>query len=96
MIVSTVHVQNCKSRARQRDARHERSEAAAMEPDRSLLAAALGRLPEALRNAIILQQWHGRSLAEFAEAMGRTRDGVAGLIRRGMRQLRAEVQGLGE
>jgi RNA polymerase sigma-70 factor (ECF subfamily) len=59
------------------------------------LAAALSKLPEAQREAIVLQHWHGRSLAEIAEELGRTRHAVAGLIRRGMRQLRAEIQSLG-
>jgi RNA polymerase sigma-70 factor (ECF subfamily) len=61
-----------------------------------VLAAALARLPEAQREAIVLQHWHGRSLAEIAEDLGRTRDAVAGLIRRGMRQLRAEIDLLGD
>ena len=60
------------------------------------LAAALEKPPEAQREAIVLQHWHGRSLAEIAEEMGRTRDAVAGLIRRGMRQLRIEMRSLEE
>ncbi|HEV3004530.1 MAG TPA: sigma-70 family RNA polymerase sigma factor [Pirellulales bacterium] len=60
------------------------------------LAIALGKLPEAQREAIVLHHWHGRSLAEIAEEMGRTRDAVAGLIRRGMHQLREEMQSLGD
>jgi RNA polymerase sigma-70 factor, ECF subfamily len=60
------------------------------------LTAALGKLPEDQREAIVLQHWRGCTLAEIAEEMGRTRDAVAGLLRRGMRQLRAGMQDLGQ
>jgi RNA polymerase sigma-70 factor (ECF subfamily) len=56
------------------------------------LAAALDRLPEAQREALVLQHWKGWSLAEIAEHMGRTRAAVAGLIKRGLSQLRVEMQ----
>jgi len=39
-----------------------------------LLAAALQRLSAVEREAIVLQIWHSRSLAEIAEEMGRTRN----------------------
>jgi RNA polymerase sigma-70 factor, ECF subfamily len=61
-----------------------------------LLAAALERLPEDQREALVLQHWHGRSLAEIAEEMGRTRAAVAGLLKRGLRQLRVEMRSPGE
>src|SRR5262249_36596014 len=35
------------------------------------LAEALGRLPDAQREALVLQHWHGWSLAEIAEHLGR-------------------------
>ena len=57
------------------------------------LVEALNRLPEAQREAIVLQTWHGCTLAEIAERMGRTRAAVAGLLKRGLSQLRAEMQG---
>src|SRR5437870_8689701 len=44
------------------------------------LAEALERLPEAQREALILQHWHGWKLAQVAEHMGRTRAAVAGLL----------------
>jgi RNA polymerase sigma-70 factor (ECF subfamily) len=56
------------------------------------LAEALGRLPEAQREALVLQHWKGCSLAEIAEQMGRTRTAVAGLLKRGLSQLRVEMQ----
>jgi RNA polymerase sigma-70 factor (ECF subfamily) len=58
------------------------------------LAEALGRLPEAQREAIVLQHWHEWSLAEIAAHMGRTRTAVAGLLKRGLSQLRVEMDKL--
>jgi RNA polymerase sigma-70 factor (ECF subfamily) len=55
------------------------------------LAAALERLPEAQREALVLQHWEGRSLAEIASHMQRTPAAVAGLLKRGLRQLRDEL-----
>jgi RNA polymerase sigma-70 factor (ECF subfamily) len=52
------------------------------------LARALARLPEAQREALVLQHWHGWPLARIAEHLGRTRAAVAGLIKRGLQQLR--------
>jgi RNA polymerase sigma-70 factor, ECF subfamily len=60
------------------------------------LAAALQRLPETQRKALVLQHWDGRSLAEIADEMGRTRAAVAGLLKRGLQQLRVEMRGLQE
>jgi RNA polymerase sigma-70 factor (ECF subfamily) len=55
------------------------------------LAAALELLPEAQREALVLQHWEGCSLAEIGERMGRSTTAVAGLVKRGLRQLRAEL-----
>jgi RNA polymerase sigma-70 factor (ECF subfamily) len=55
------------------------------------LAAALGRLPAAQREALVLQHWHGCTLAEIAAHLGRTRMAVAGLLKRGLQQLREEL-----
>jgi RNA polymerase sigma-70 factor (ECF subfamily) len=52
------------------------------------LASALEALPEAQREALVLQHWHGWTLAEIAAHMGRSRTAVAGLIKRGLQQLR--------
>jgi len=65
----------------------------AMEQDEQLLAlvAALAHLPEAQREAVILHYWSGQRLAEIAEHLGRSRDAIAGLIKRGLHQLRSEL-----
>ena len=55
------------------------------------LAAALDRLPEAQREALILQHWEGLSLADIATHMERTPAAVAGLLKRGLQHLRAEL-----
>jgi RNA polymerase sigma-70 factor (ECF subfamily) len=56
------------------------------------LAAALEQLPEAQREALVLQHWHGWTLAQIAEHLGRTRAAVAGLIKRGLQQLREHLR----
>ena len=56
------------------------------------LAAALAELPEAQREALVLQHWHGWSLAQIAEHLGRTPDAAAGLLKRGLQQLRTLLQ----
>ena len=56
------------------------------------LAAALEALPEAQREALVLQHWHGWSLAQIAEHLGRTPPAVAGLLHRGLRQLRKHLE----
>src|SRR5204862_4010554 len=43
------------------------------------MATALGALPEAQREALVLQHWHGWKVAEIAAHLGRTRTAVAGL-----------------
>jgi RNA polymerase sigma-70 factor (ECF subfamily) len=53
-----------------------------------LLAEALEQLPEAQREALVLQHWQGWSLAQIGAHMGRSPEAVAGLIKRGLKQLR--------
>ena len=66
----------------------------AMRHERAIrLANALAELPDAQRQALVLQYWHGRSLVEIAEELGRTRSAVAGLLKRGLRQMRALLEG---
>lgn len=61
----------------------------AMQGEQSLrLAAALEQLPEAQREALILQHWQGLSLAEIGAHLGRSPTAIAGLIKRGLKQLR--------
>jgi RNA polymerase sigma-70 factor, ECF subfamily len=52
------------------------------------LAEALEQLPEAQREALVLQHWQGLSLAEIGRHLGRSSEAVAGLIKRGLKQLR--------
>jgi RNA polymerase sigma-70 factor (ECF subfamily) len=56
------------------------------------LADALNRLPEAQREALVLQHWHGWSLDEIGRHLGRSPAAVAGLLKRGLRQLRQSLQ----
>jgi len=56
------------------------------------LAVALTDLPEAQREALMLQHWHGWSMDEIAAHLGRTRVAVAGLIKRGLAKLRERLQ----
>jgi len=58
------------------------------------VAAALDRLPDAQREALVLQHWHGWTLSQIATHQGRTRMAVAGLLKRGLRQLREELREL--
>ena len=52
------------------------------------LAEALDGLPEAQRQAVELHYLRGWSLAEVAEHLGRGKSAVAGLLHRGLEQLR--------
>ena len=52
------------------------------------LAQALAELPEAQREALVLQHWHGWSLAAIAQHLERSPAAVAGLLKRGLAQLR--------
>lgn len=58
-----------------------------------LLADAIGRLPAAQRDALILHYWQGQRVAEIAKQLGRTRTAVAGLLKRGLQQLRESYAG---
>jgi RNA polymerase sigma-70 factor (ECF subfamily) len=55
------------------------------------LAAALAELPEAQREALMLQYWQGWPLARISEHLGRSTDAVAGLLKRGLKQLRTTL-----
>jgi len=56
------------------------------------LAGALAKLAEAQREALVLQHWHGWSLARIADYLGRTPAAVAGLLHRGLEQLRKHLR----
>ena len=53
------------------------------------LARALADLPEAQREALVLQHWHGLSLTDIARHLDRSPAAVAGLLKRGLQRLRA-------
>jgi len=55
------------------------------------LAAALDRLPDDQREAIELHYWQGWKLAEIAEHLERSVSAVGGLLHRGLKALRAEL-----
>lgn len=52
------------------------------------LAWGLEQLPDAQRTAVELHHLHGYTLAEIAETLSRSEAAVAGLLRRGLRNLR--------
>jgi RNA polymerase sigma-70 factor (ECF subfamily) len=52
------------------------------------LAAALAILPEAQREALVQRHCQGRSLTEIGHQLGRSTSAVAGLLKRGSRELR--------
>ena len=67
---------------------HSPSQQAVRQEDLLRLAEALGRLPEDQRAAVELHHLEGRTLAETAEQMGRSRSAAASLVFRGLRNLR--------
>src|SRR4051812_196447 len=50
------------------------------------LANALADLPEAQREALVLQHWQGMSLSDIAAHTGRSPAAVAGLLKRGLKE----------
>jgi RNA polymerase sigma-70 factor (ECF subfamily) len=56
------------------------------------LAFALEALPEAQREALVLHHLQGRTLEEAGRHLGRSPAAVAGLIKRGLKQLRLLMQ----
>jgi RNA polymerase sigma-70 factor (ECF subfamily) len=61
---------------------HERSER---------LLDALAALPEFEREALVLQHWHGWTVAQIGERLERTPAAVAGLLKRGLARLRQSL-----
>jgi RNA polymerase sigma-70 factor (ECF subfamily) len=68
------------------------SQGAEKHEDTLRLAEALAQLPDAQREAVVLHHWDGKSLAEIGEKLGRSTTAVAGLIKRGLKQLRTILQ----
>jgi RNA polymerase sigma-70 factor, ECF subfamily len=58
------------------------------------LVDALARLPEDNRQALVLRHCQGLSLAEISARLGRTPPAVAGLLKRGLAELRTLLPGL--
>ena len=56
------------------------------------LVDALASLSESQREAVILHYWHDCTVAAIAEHMGRTPAAVAGLLKRGLQQLREQLR----
>jgi RNA polymerase sigma-70 factor (ECF subfamily) len=70
------------------------SEQAQLHEHAILLADALARLPKHQREALVLHYFRGCSLAEISVTLDRTTGSVAGLLKRGLKQLRAELDAL--
>ena len=67
------------------------SQRASREEERGRLAQALTTLPTAQREAIFQHHLQGASLAEVSRRMGRSEAAVAGLLHRGLKQLRQQL-----
>jgi RNA polymerase sigma factor (sigma-70 family) len=55
------------------------------------LAEALATLHEAQREALVLRHCQGLSLAAISQHLGRSPAAVAGLLKRGLRELRVQL-----
>jgi RNA polymerase sigma-70 factor (ECF subfamily) len=59
-----------------------------------LLTDALAELPESQREAVVLRHWEGLPLADIAERLHCTTAAVTGLLQRGLKNLRKNLQNL--
>jgi len=55
------------------------------------IALAIEKLTPEQRRALILRYWEDQSLAEIAQALGKSQDAVAGLLYRAMKVMRSEL-----
>jgi RNA polymerase sigma-70 factor (ECF subfamily) len=62
------------------------------EEDVLRLAEVLARLPDDQRDAVVLHHLQGRTLSEVAGAMSKSESAVAGLLHRGLKNLRALLE----
>jgi RNA polymerase sigma-70 factor (ECF subfamily) len=72
------------------------SDQAERQEEAARLAAALEGLPVAQREVVVLRHLHGWPLHDIARHVGRSRAAVAGLLHRGLQQVRSELQREGE
>ncbi len=56
------------------------------------LERAIAKLPPAQAQVVRMKHLQGRKLSEIAQAIGRSDEAVAGLLRRGLRQLRSQLE----
>jgi RNA polymerase sigma-70 factor (ECF subfamily) len=68
------------------------SQQAQRQEEAARLAAALATLPEAQREVLVLRHCHGWSLHDIGQHLGRSAAAVAGLLHRGLEQVRAQLQ----
>ena len=68
------------------------SERVERQEDLARLAAALEALAEPQREVVVLRHLHGWSLHDIARHLGRSRAAVAGLLHRGLQQVRSVLQ----
>ena len=59
--------------------------------ERQRIALAIEKLTPEQRRALILRYWEDQSLAEIAQALGKSQDAVAGLLYRAMKVMRSEL-----
>jgi RNA polymerase sigma-70 factor, ECF subfamily len=64
------------------------SQQAERNEDAVRLAEALAKLPEPQREVLVLRHLQGRALADISEQLGKSPAAVAGLLHRGLKQLR--------
>ncbi len=55
------------------------------------ISAAISALPDSQREAVELHYWHRWTLQQIGEHQGRSKSSVAGLIRRGLKQLKDKL-----
>ncbi len=70
-----------------------RPEDAAVRNERARrLASAISQLPESQRDAIELHYWHHWTLEQIGNKQGRSKSAVAGMIRRGLKALKEQLE----